>query len=207
VTIRGVWFGRVMAAASFGSLALYFGVLAFTGLMQSPQEEAMWILLDLTSGTLAVGLAIRSLASRLELLTSGLMAHGLWRSSLYSWQDIDDFYETTFLGGRVVSMRLTDGRRRRLPLLVQPTEDVGREELMRTLRQKRDDTSAEPGVDACGSSTSLRVHVGGTTKGWAITTVSSVRRTRPSMRKDRTTVVRVASQIWCKRPTDAGSLR
>jgi len=122
-----------MIAVTCWSLFLLFIVLAIKDFTSKNEARAPWGIVELVLGQASFGLGLRTLAIRLEPLSTAFVMHGLWRSRAIRWMEIKEFSEDTFRGDTVIVVRLRNGGCLRLPYFAQPESSASRAQLLQSL--------------------------------------------------------------------------
>lgn len=117
--IGGVLSSKVMTALSLVALGVVLLMSGFAVLGDS--DAASFLALGQFAGaTVALSLAARALASRVELRDDQVRLHFLWRTQGVPSTAVVRVGHRRWLGWEVLSLELADGSSIRLPLLTQP---------------------------------------------------------------------------------------
>lgn len=119
MTINGVWSSKILTALSLVALGATLLVSGFSTLGDS--DLASFAALGQFAGaTVALALASRALASRIELRGDDVRLHFLWWTRVLPARNVAKVGHRKWLGWDVLSLELADGGSVRLPLLTQP---------------------------------------------------------------------------------------
>ncbi len=121
VTTRGSLQSRAICAAALALVAALFLAEAITALSSNSTRSLFVAFGSGLAGVVTSSLAVRSLASRVEVTPEGLELYFVALRRVIRREDVDDFVVGRFNGWDVALVRLRNGREVRLPLLAQPS--------------------------------------------------------------------------------------